>query len=334
MAKRIFFGINNIARKAVKAYLGVEGTARTIKKAYVGIEDVARQIWPSVVPAGEIIFTSSQTWIVPDGVSKIDVFCVGGGSSGQMYYAYELEQIDSYYDAAPAGGGGGGGYTATSTDVTVTPGQEIAVVVGAGGALRTTYGNNAGGVSSFGAILSANGGTTSENRVYTRSRSENYGTHGGSGGGAGGIGSDYGFTRSYGANGGSDGANGDSAYEADDGTTIHTLGGTGQGVTTRAFGEASGIVYAGGGGGGCGKNGSYPLAGGYGYGANGGGVGGRAYNEAYLTYLDGGNATPNTGSGGGGGGVITADVGSYTDVYIGKGGAGGSGIVIVRWEEQ
>lgn len=72
-------------------------------------------------------------------------------------------------------------------------------------------------------------------------------------------------------------------------------GGTGQGTPTRAFGDQDGVIYA--------------------YGGNGG-------------VYDGGNGNsgaPNTGDGGDGGGVNF-----YTDeVY--KGGAGGSGIAIIRF---
>ena len=100
-----------------------------------------------------------------------------------------------------------------------------------------------------------------------------------------------------GSSGGKGGSNGGNGAGALGGT-----GGTGQGTTTRAFGEEDGVLYAGGGGG---------AANGAG-GEGGGGTGGTAGRAGTA-------GTANTGSGGGGNGQ------SLTS------GAGGSGIVIVRW---
>ena len=60
-------------------------------------------------------------------MKKIDCFCVGGGGGGYVSRGYSPNgwQI--------VGAGGGGGYTSTKLGVDVTPGQEIAVTVGAGG---------------------------------------------------------------------------------------------------------------------------------------------------------------------------------------------------------
>lgn len=101
-----------------------------------------------------------------------------------------------------------------------------------------------------------------------------------------------------GHSGGSDGSNGQGGTYA---------GGAGQGTTTRAFGENGGTLYAGGGGGGSGGNSSN----GYG-GAGGGGRGGG-------TSSSGVSGTTNTGGGGGG------------DYQASRPGQGGSGIVIIRW---
>lgn len=179
-------------------------------------------------------------------------------------------------------GGGGGGYTATQQFVC---GRRVnyPIVIGAGGAKGAS-----GGVSSgFG--FSVNGGA------------------GGSAtgpGGAGGSGGGGGDTRSPSA-GGAGGSNGAS------GQTMQYAGGAGQGTTTREFGEASGALYAGGGGGGCqyfNANQNYGGAGGAGGGGNG---------ESYNVYGVAMDGTPNTGGGSGGG----SDSRTIT---------GGSGIVIVR----
>ena len=113
-------------------------------------------------------------------------------------------------------GGGGSGYTTTVSSVQLTANTEYSIVVGAGGTAK----NNGGKSMAFEAT--ACGG-------YAASGSSNdaKGGNGGSGGG----GRDKG-------EGGIDGANGGGVN-----------GGTGQGTITREFGEATGDLYATGGGG-------------------------------------------------------------------------------------
>ena len=98
--------------------------------------------------AGSQTFTADGTFIVPAGVTALDVKIWGaGGGAGGMGYNTEA-----------GGGGGGGGYTMLATLV-VTPGEEITVTVGAGGAGGYNTGDGvAGGDSSFGAYGSAGGG--------------------------------------------------------------------------------------------------------------------------------------------------------------------------------
>lgn len=47
MAKVVYTGVNNIARKVKNIYVGVNGTARKVKKAYVGVNNVARLCYSS-----------------------------------------------------------------------------------------------------------------------------------------------------------------------------------------------------------------------------------------------------------------------------------------------
>ena len=42
MAKAIYAGVNNVAKKVKKVYVGVDGIARKVKKAYVGVNGVAK----------------------------------------------------------------------------------------------------------------------------------------------------------------------------------------------------------------------------------------------------------------------------------------------------
>ena len=196
---------------------------------------------------------------------------------------------------AVGGGGGGdasggcGGYTATKKTVKLQANTGYAITVGAGGAA-----GNAGGTSSFATFNSAAGGAGP-------------GGSGGSGGGGSGY---YLSSRNYinGGNGGSNGSNGVNGWGTDG---YHN--GYGQGTTTREFGESSGTLYSGGGGGSghCGYDFVNAGSGGAGGGGNGG-----------FAFTNGGNGTANTGGGGGGG--CKSDGSGY------QGGYGGSGIVIIR----
>lgn len=177
-----------------------------------------------------IRFTESQDWVVPAGVTVIDVFAVGGGGSG------------GFGEGEYSGAGGGGGYTKTVKGLSVVPKTVIPITVGAGGERTSATAKTDGGTSSFGDYVVALGGKTA-GRLS--------GADGGSGGG--GTSADSG----YGASGGSDGSNGSNAYYK---------GGTGQGTTTRAFEETDGELFAGGGGGG----GGYQASGGRGGAGGGG----------------------------------------------------------------
>ena len=193
--------------------------------------------------------------------------------------------IDAFLVGGGAGGknngtnafGGGGGYTNTVKSIQLSANTNYNIIIGAGGA----PGGNGGETSGF--ELTAAGGN---------------GKDGGSGGGAPGIGP---------GDGGSDGSNGGSASGI---LGYETPGGTGQGTTTREFGESPGTLYSGGGGGGV--QGNTLSKGGLG----GGGAGSKS------------TGTPENGqenTGGGGGGI---------DSKSKSGGYGGSGIAIIRKHKE
>lgn len=172
---------------------------------------------------------------------------------------------DMYDDGTiDEGAGGAGGYTQTYTRYKVAAGKTYSIVIGAGGIY--SHGGKAGGATTaFG--ITAGGGEGAGGWA---------GGNGGSGGGA------------AGGAGGSDGSRGDDGRKR---------GGKGQGWTTRAFGESTGTLYAGGGGG---------------NGKAGGAGGGGTPTEP--------NGAPNTGGGGYGGVTKSGEAR----------GTGGSGIVIIR----
>ncbi len=94
-------------------------------------------------------FTASGNFIVPAGVTTVEVEVWGAGSGSYASVS-----------GVPSGGGSGGGY-ARRRIAGLTPGQAIPVTVGAGGAGGTTGGvaPTGGGTSSFGAYVSATGGS-------------------------------------------------------------------------------------------------------------------------------------------------------------------------------
>ena len=319
MAKGMHIGIGGAARKVKKAYIGINGTARKVKKIYLGIGGVARLAWQGTVPAGQVIFTSSQVWTVPEGVSFINIFAVGGGQSGGTY---------GNWSGGDSGGANGGcsGRTITNKNVAVIPGSSVSIVIGAGGVPYTRAEGSwnrgrVGGQSS----VTVNGNTymtpVIELLPYPTSLYQ-----GGSGGGAGAMRpSSYGSFNADGCAGGTDGSDG--VGTAGLPTNRSDLG---QGSITRAFGESENTLYAGGGGGGNSLTqvDFYPVGGAGG--AGGGGRGGEAASNI-LAGIMAQPGTPNTGGGGGG-----ATSGLYTSFGNAGcvGASGGSGIVIVRWAEQ
>ncbi len=104
--------------------------------------EVNNAVSPRLFGSGQFLqFLNSGTFtfVVPSGVTSIRIRVVGGGGGGTQH------------PSQGGGGGGGGGYA--HGVFTVTPGTSYTVTVGAGGNWST--GNaQAGGTSSFGALIS------------------------------------------------------------------------------------------------------------------------------------------------------------------------------------
>lgn len=281
-------------------------------------------------------FTSPGTFCVsgagsPAGSTTVDYMVVAGGAGGGG---------DAGCASGSGSGGGAGGFReshstpvsgcytasplATPTGIPVSV-QGYPITVGAGGAGGTACGNGgSGGNSIFSTITSAGGGGGTR---FNRSA-----TAGGSGGGAtmnNGSGSTTGasgnnppvsppqgnkggnsgsFPNRGAAGGGGATAAGSNNPSGNDGTA------GGAGATTNI--TASPVAYSGGGGAG-GWNGTAAGSGGSG----GGGAGG--------VTAPGSDGTANTGGAGGGGGPTNAG-----GVPPRPGGAGGSGIVVIRYKYQ
>lgn len=269
-------------------------------------------------------FTSSGTFAVPSGTTSLNsvlVVAAGGGGGGDN------------------GGGGGAGGLIFMPEVPVTPGGTITVTVGCGG---TPGGNSCRGQSGqnsiFGAspspgisaALTAIGG----GRGAGSPGSDN--SSGGSGGGAAGHGDNSGGSpATQPTQPGNSGAYGfgNAGGNSNPGTSPRNAGGGGgAGAVGSAGGNYAGaggvgkaytigdgttsVYYAGGGGGGT----NQPNTSGQG-GQGGGGGGGNPSGGSGSGTTSGDAGTANRGGGGGGG----------SNTCPRPGGAGGKGVVIVRY---
>lgn len=147
-----------------------------------------------------VVFTESDTWQVPDHVTKIWVTGCGGGGGGGGYF-------DNFKEAQEAGGGGGGGGAAViEKELTVTPGSSLSITIGLGGtggtgstSSETGSDGSDGGDSKVGSLLVLAGGKGG--KTGSRASGGSAGAAGGSGGGAGGKGGSRGSTPTNGTAG-------------------------------------------------------------------------------------------------------------------------------------
>ncbi|MTA58928.1 MAG: hypothetical protein F2550_01165, partial [Actinobacteria bacterium] len=302
---------------------GVTATSSDVEVSSYSIYCVAK--FKTV--AGDYRFT------VPAGITKLDYLVVGGGGGG-------------------ASGGGGAGGVLMANDYAVTPGTAITVAVGRGGdggtgGNGTTSLATKGSSSTFANITALGGGKGGDNS------SSSTDVNGASGGGSrfdctnqncgngiagtsvAGQGNNGGYStyNSYGAGGGGGGAGG-----AGLNTTRNYIGGKG-GIGLASSITGTETYYGGGGGGGINNNHCQYVGvdandnltfdslvqsvNGGGPGGLGGGGRGSSWGYSCGTRGQMANATagaPNTG--GGGGGTDPEDIAA---------GAGGSGVVILRW---
>jgi hypothetical protein len=356
-------GSQKIGGVAANAVLSTEGQSVT----FVYVDDI--EGWKNVQDStsnttGDDSLIATGGTITISGDCKIHTFTGPGTFTVSQASGTAAENVVSYMvvagggggGASDAGGGGAGGfrelkspttpYTASPLDgypsapnrITVTA-QAYPIVVGAGGTnvtgptMPAQKGGN-GSVSSFSTISSAGGGGGAS---AVSPQSGNKGQDGGSGGGGGrdgvsgnggGSGNTPPVSPSQGNNGGTSPTSGWTGGGGGGGATAAGTGGSGGSPGSEVAGNGgagattsiNGTPTARAGGGGGSAAGNSPSSAGVG-GAGGGGNGGTDSGPGARAATAG---TVNTGGGGGG------DHGPPSFAS----GAGGSGIVIIRYKFQ
>ena len=143
-------GTLNMNGKALTNLPTPKNNKDAVPKDYVDAAITAKRGWTELER-----ITSSKTWVVPEGITKIGVFLLGGGQSGQGY-GLGISTSDSYANGSAKGGASGWG---KSVILNVTPGQQIKAVIGSGG-VCTNGARAAGGDTLFGSYSAMGGGKT------------------------------------------------------------------------------------------------------------------------------------------------------------------------------
>lgn len=148
-------GINILKANQTEAESGTDDTkwltslkARALIKKYIVYEG--------------ILFTTSKTWTVPDGCYRIYVYMISGGASG----ACKMRWYKGFNNEHGKGGSSG---RVKKFYLNVTPGQQISVVIGAGGVSAYCNIINSGGDDDYGGRYgnSINGGDTTVAGIST-----------------------------------------------------------------------------------------------------------------------------------------------------------------------
>lgn len=292
----------------------------------IAMESTSQQILNAITSSGGSgyssgmkTFTSSGTFVVPDGVGVIYVTaCGGGGGGGCVGGSTRVESTHSAtYVGAYGGGGGGAGECVYDYPLIVTPGQSLSISIGSGGkggkgliyynissakdyvqTQTPTQIATAGGSTSIGNLLTLKGGQAGMYKDEKNGPAVTGGT------------SDY--------------ANGGNGYALTTSASANT--------TTEYCGKDSGmrypiiLGYQGS------PTSSKTFAGGTGYGGGGGGGA-----SIFGVGARGATSATNYGAGGGGGGGInpgnlaSTEYGDGSSLTIYNGGDGKSGRVTIRW---
>lgn len=143
MAKKIYVGVDGVARKVKKAYIGVSGKARKVKKAYLGVGGKARPVFSggelayygssedgAVMPLSEVKYNHSAVSIGDHVLFAGGGVKSNGGTGSSVVNAYDDSLIRTVID--PLQTGRCGGCTGTAANYAIL----------AGGYYETTYGTS------------------------------------------------------------------------------------------------------------------------------------------------------------------------------------------------
>jgi hypothetical protein len=273
----------------------------------------------------------TYSWVAPAGVTSVSVVAVGSGGGGDT--GNGIGAVGLLYGTSRSGAGGGLAY---ANNVSVTPGETLTVVVGAGGLGGSSYSYNRT-TNSYNTIPTAS--TSGAESSFKRSSTNLVRATGGAnlngapgsaatgtgGSGGSGNGSNACFAAGGGGGGGYAGNGGNGALGGNDNATAGAGGGGGGGGT-----NYYGNVGGGGGGGvgilGQGSNGAKGVF--LGLGTNMGGGGGSSGSNGGSPSGGQGGGAGGAFGGGGGGGYLHQTCCFY---IASAGGAGGGGAVRIIW---
>lgn len=194
------------------------------------------------------LYTSSDTFTAPTGVSRVYVTMVGGGGGGKGGSA-----------ASSSGGGGGSGASIVKTEINVTAGNGYTVTVGAAGSVVAGDGTD-GGNSSFAGdntTVTCNGGSKGTTSTGGAGGTANAGTGGNNSGSTGGTGGTAPTTAGVAGGNGEGGGSG----KGGGGGAGSLFGKGGAGATVGGGAGSAGTGFGSGGGGGESTNGTFGGAG-------------------------------------------------------------------------
>ncbi len=102
MAKGLYVGVSNVARKVKKAYVGVGNVARKVKKIYIGVNGVARLAWSGAFLSkytGAVSPLTEPKWAAYSASNGVYAIFAGGFSNyyyGDTTYYNYLLSVDAY----------------------------------------------------------------------------------------------------------------------------------------------------------------------------------------------------------------------------------------------
>lgn len=106
MAKNVFVGVNNIAKRPSNIYVGVDNKARRVKEAYVGVDGIAKKVWPSsVLPNGytQLEYIDMCLYMT-DSNATLNTRIIMSFSLARAYFGYGARLFSGNFGTAASAG--------------------------------------------------------------------------------------------------------------------------------------------------------------------------------------------------------------------------------------